>query len=269
MRCPVCHQNIRIQGKFCPKCGHQIFGLPVQDTPPEPGEVSGPVGPPPTLEVPFAPPPAPPYSSPPSGSVSAENYRLDYPPAAPSGEVLEITLEDSSPGATVATEELAGKVCPYCRFPIKAGDEVVICPSCAVPHHADCWRENGGCTTYGCPSSPQMAGAQTTARASTASAGAYQPPAYGGTELPASARALLEQELDRLATNALVFSLLWFLCFIPALIGLLTGVSVLGQIYQSGLPARSARTKAWIAIMIAAVVLVTLVVLTASSMSGG
>ncbi len=268
MRCPACHQNIRIQGKFCPKCGEQIFGLPVHGTPPDYTETPPPVAPPPVPEAPFTPPPAPPHPPQPRGPVSADEYRLDYPPAAPAGDILEVTLDDPAFGASAAAGDLSGKVCPYCRFPIKAGEEVVVCPSCAVPHHTDCWRENGGCTTYGCQGRPQMGGAQAATGVPATSAGAYQPPVYGG-DLPATARALLEQELDRLATNALVFSLLWFLCFIPALIGLLMGVSVLGQIHQSGLHAGSARAKAWIAIVIACVVLVAVIILTVSAMSGG
>lgn len=27
---------------------------------------------------------------------------------------------------------------------------MIVCPACNIPHHAECWRENGGCTTYGC-----------------------------------------------------------------------------------------------------------------------
>ncbi len=43
-----------------------------------------------------------------------------------------------------------GKTCPYCQFPIKQDSETVLCSSCRVPHHRECWQENGGCTTYGC-----------------------------------------------------------------------------------------------------------------------
>jgi len=43
-----------------------------------------------------------------------------------------------------------GKTCPYCQFPIKQDSEVVQCPSCKVPHHRECWQDNGGCTTFGC-----------------------------------------------------------------------------------------------------------------------
>lgn len=46
--------------------------------------------------------------------------------------------------------EYVGKLCPYCKAEIKDGDEVTVCPECGIPHHADCWKENGGCTTFGC-----------------------------------------------------------------------------------------------------------------------
>lgn len=38
---------------------------------------------------------------------------------------------------------LIGKVCPYCQSPIKPDAIVVVCNVCGIPHHADCWRENG------------------------------------------------------------------------------------------------------------------------------
>ena len=41
-------------------------------------------------------------------------------------------------------------ICPYCQTKIKSKDEAIICPVCGTPHHIDCWKENGGCTTYGC-----------------------------------------------------------------------------------------------------------------------
>ena len=53
---------------------------------------------------------------------------------------------------------VVGKSCPYCMTKIEPGVATVVCPQCGIPHHADCWRENGRCTTFGCqgggPSSP-------------------------------------------------------------------------------------------------------------------
>ncbi len=39
-------------------------------------------------------------------------------------------------------------LCPVCEHPF-AGP-VRTCEACATPHHAECWRYFGGCTTYAC-----------------------------------------------------------------------------------------------------------------------
>jgi len=46
-------------------------------------------------------------------------------------------------------------VCPYCRmmvFPDAA--DCRVCEGCGVPHHAECYTENGGCTVFGCRFAP-------------------------------------------------------------------------------------------------------------------
>lgn len=43
-----------------------------------------------------------------------------------------------------------GKICPYCQSPIKPDSHPVVCTSCGIPHHRQCWEENGGCTSFGC-----------------------------------------------------------------------------------------------------------------------
>jgi TM2 domain-containing membrane protein YozV len=45
--------------------------------------------------------------------------------------------------------------CPYCRAGFEPEDELHICPTCATPHHADCFTENGGCTVFGCADAPR------------------------------------------------------------------------------------------------------------------
>ena len=40
--------------------------------------------------------------------------------------------------------------CPYCQTRFLPGENVQECPQCHTPHHENCWRENGGCTTFGC-----------------------------------------------------------------------------------------------------------------------
>ena len=44
--------------------------------------------------------------------------------------------------------------CPY-DGEVGFIEEATVCPSCNTPHHAECWEENGGCTTYGCKNSPE------------------------------------------------------------------------------------------------------------------
>lgn len=47
-------------------------------------------------------------------------------------------------------EDYIGRICDFCEEPILESDEVVFCNSCSKPHHAACWKANGGCTKYGC-----------------------------------------------------------------------------------------------------------------------
>lgn len=53
-------------------------------------------------------------------------------------------------------ETLVGKICPFCQEPIREGDSVIICPSCNIPHHENCWYSFGGCTTPGCIYHPEQ-----------------------------------------------------------------------------------------------------------------
>ncbi len=43
-----------------------------------------------------------------------------------------------------------GKICPFCKTEFKENDDIVVCSTCDMPHHKECWIENQGCTTFGC-----------------------------------------------------------------------------------------------------------------------
>ncbi|NLY52618.1 MAG: hypothetical protein GX063_06885, partial [Firmicutes bacterium] len=47
--------------------------------------------------------------------------------------------------------ELVGRRCVVCNDNLQPNDEVVVCPRCKTPHHADCWREVAGCGRHGWP----------------------------------------------------------------------------------------------------------------------
>lgn len=42
------------------------------------------------------------------------------------------------------------KICPFCQSNIIEGENTIKCPRCNIPHHKECWIENGGCSIFGC-----------------------------------------------------------------------------------------------------------------------
>jgi hypothetical protein len=41
--------------------------------------------------------------------------------------------------------------CAVCHSVIAPGEEITQCTDCAMTFHAECWQENLGCSSYGCP----------------------------------------------------------------------------------------------------------------------
>jgi hypothetical protein len=58
------------------------------------------------------------------------------------------------PTLGVATDAQAGRSCPYCRFALKAGVDIVQCGACGSVHHSECWTDNSGCSIVACASGP-------------------------------------------------------------------------------------------------------------------
>jgi hypothetical protein len=58
-----------------------------------------------------------------------------------------MVVTDQSEGVT------HGAACAYClcRFTSDTAEAITVCESCGTPYHADCFTENGGCATFGCP----------------------------------------------------------------------------------------------------------------------
>lgn len=53
-------------------------------------------------------------------------------------------------GGTLARVE-THTFCGACQSQISVLEQVTHCPECGVTFHADCWTENRGCSSYGCP----------------------------------------------------------------------------------------------------------------------
>lgn len=249
MRCPYCQQNIRVQGRFCPKCGQQIFGLPVRRETPGAAAPGGAPAPAPPQPAPRQPAPAPyrPFGTPPEAGDEGIVIESEEP-ATPAGASAPVVQ-----GVHPATEDEIGKTCPYCRFPLKPGEQVMTCPACKLPHHADCWAENQGCTTYGCRGvAPTPA------------------PTFGGggglpTPRPVTPQRPMadvlgemgfnpqEAELEGRATTALIIALLGCLmCCIPGppVVPLVMGIRIIADANVRRLTAASARSKAVWAIVL-------------------
>jgi ribosomal protein L7/L12 len=73
-------------------------------------------------------------------------------PTAPSLSPTPPTALDHVP--LTATDDMAGRGCPYCRLPLKAGGPVIECQQCHSVHHEDCYLENRGCAVAGCAGGP-------------------------------------------------------------------------------------------------------------------
>jgi hypothetical protein len=63
-------------------------------------------------------------------------------------------MNTSQPQLRLATDADSGRSCPYCRFTLKSGVALAVCPACHAPAHADCWTDNGGCAVVRCTGTP-------------------------------------------------------------------------------------------------------------------
>lgn len=63
---------------------------------------------------------------------------------------VEETPAEEKNKVVIATGDVVGKICSFCKTTINEGDEIIVCPACEQPHHSECWEENKGCSTFGC-----------------------------------------------------------------------------------------------------------------------
>ncbi|NLN77743.1 MAG: hypothetical protein GX141_02355 [Armatimonadetes bacterium] len=96
------------------------------------------------------------------GCIDALQHAPPSPPI-PQTPVYYVPPQIPTPAAAAPETEgvkagpaMIGKTCPYCQTPIKPGERIQICGSCGIPHHLECWRQNNGCTTFGCEGADSM-----------------------------------------------------------------------------------------------------------------
>jgi hypothetical protein len=58
--------------------------------------------------------------------------------------------DDFARPATTEAKPAPEVVCGACQSSISMLEQTTYCPECGVAFHADCWTENGGCSSYGC-----------------------------------------------------------------------------------------------------------------------
>jgi hypothetical protein len=70
----------------------------------------------------------------------------------------EISAQDDHADTRIATAPgrstigaLRTPMCSICQNAIEPGEELCTCRACQLPFHGECWKENRGCSAYGCP----------------------------------------------------------------------------------------------------------------------
>ncbi|MCX7597516.1 MAG: hypothetical protein N2512_01420 [Armatimonadetes bacterium] len=258
MRCPFCGGTFTLQGPFCPHCGRRIIG-------PDTGEPGPTV---PSSQQPggsYGPPAAPVSHS--QDDVLVVEVEPEPAPRGPVSGLPQPSVVHPTPATAVCPapvdEEHLGKTCPYCRFPLKVNEQMVVCPACRVAHHTDCWQENGGCTTYACRLSPESRPPEAVA-AGTAAPLQGPRPGYvpRGPLLPPD-RVAMTARLEASATTALTLSLLSpFCCGILSFVAVPLAIWVLARMKVLGVRSGAASGRAIGAIVVGVGVILAIVLWT-------
>jgi hypothetical protein len=71
--------------------------------------------------------------------------------------LVSMQPEGSDIDRSQLSSEDAGRACPYCHQALTEDRALAVCGECGAAHHADCWRENGGCAVVACAGGPKAA----------------------------------------------------------------------------------------------------------------
>jgi hypothetical protein len=64
----------------------------------------------------------------------------------PIPQLSEAQLGEDPPEGAIGIQE----ICGVCQTALEDDDERTTCDACSLPFHEECWRENLGCSAYGC-----------------------------------------------------------------------------------------------------------------------
>lgn len=170
-------------------------------------------------------------------------------------------MSDDGPGndqeiSLTLGEETTRRVaptCPYCRTAFAAGASKVACRACGTPHHIDCWRENGGCTTYGCARAPQRGpgGLPTTSVDNRVVREARQERRRAARAQGPLAPSQLLSRVQNSADAALTYAALgWLIPIIPSIVAVALAVEALTTMAREGEPLPGMRGRAIVALVV-------------------
>ena len=80
-----------------------------------------------------------------------------------------------------------GTLCAICQSVIRPEESTRVCDACGLTYHADCWRHNEGCGTYGCRRAPDALKLTVASESAAGAWGDLKACPNCGEELPASA----------------------------------------------------------------------------------
>lgn len=117
---------------------------------------SSPANPAPPPRGPQEPKPAPPAADARKAAAAPPPIRRQPARTAPElhADGRVDTIQRDLPQIMTANKRVAGQLCAICQSKIAVGDEVRNCEKCLLSYHLECWNENKGCATYGCPNAP-------------------------------------------------------------------------------------------------------------------
>lgn len=75
---------------------------------------------------------------------------IEIPAPIPAPSSVPAAIEPPAPAVKPVLAKHGAK-CAVCHSTINEGEEITQCGDCAMTYHTECWQENLGCSSYGCP----------------------------------------------------------------------------------------------------------------------